>query len=202
MTDSAILATFADWRTVKGRKVLQLIFEVPLEEQAKVLSHLGAPMPMAHIWCGIARVAREGKAGDGAGREPCPSPEGTTLADSSAPAAQYKSPATNSVVSNDAGKAGGEAVPSIAAPPVRRKWKDMPASQRAALIVADPMFQEFFEYLLPGQPKIAMTMTAEEWLKKRCGVERKREIDEGNKRFIGIESQFHAWRQAKQLGAI
>jgi hypothetical protein len=68
LNDAAILATFADWRTVKGRKVLQLVFEVPLEDQAKVLSHLGPPMPMAEIWCGIARiekepVARKGKAG-------------------------------------------------------------------------------------------------------------------------------------------
>lgn len=59
MTDAAILATFADWRTVKGRKVLQLVFEVPLEDQAKVLSHLGPPMPMADIWCGIAKIERE-----------------------------------------------------------------------------------------------------------------------------------------------
>ena len=68
MTKAAILATFADWRTVKGRKVLQLIFEVPLEDQAKVLTHLGAPMPMSEMWCGIARVTQEGKAeGDATG---------------------------------------------------------------------------------------------------------------------------------------
>ena len=57
MTDQAVIqATFSDWRTVKGRKQLQLIFEVPLERQAEVLNMLGAPMPEAEIWCAIARL--------------------------------------------------------------------------------------------------------------------------------------------------
>lgn len=50
----ALSATFSDWRTVKGRKQLQLIFEVPLEQQAEVLQILGAPMPDNPIWVGIA----------------------------------------------------------------------------------------------------------------------------------------------------
>lgn len=50
----AIKATFSDWRTVKGRKALQLVFEVPLEQQAEVLTMLGAPMPDNPLWCGIA----------------------------------------------------------------------------------------------------------------------------------------------------
>lgn len=52
----AILATFSDWRPVKGRKVLQLIFEVPVEQTADVLTKLGAPMPHEDRWCGIALV--------------------------------------------------------------------------------------------------------------------------------------------------
>ena len=41
---------------VKTRKVLTLCFEVPLEQQADVLTILGAPMPDKEIWCGIARL--------------------------------------------------------------------------------------------------------------------------------------------------
>jgi hypothetical protein len=52
----AIKATFADWRTVKSRKMLQLIFEVPLETQAEVLTTLGAPMPDRDIWVALARL--------------------------------------------------------------------------------------------------------------------------------------------------
>ncbi len=53
---AAIRAVFSEWRMVKTRKVLALIFEVPLEQQAEVLTMLGAPMPDAEIWCAIARL--------------------------------------------------------------------------------------------------------------------------------------------------
>lgn len=49
-----VKATFADWRPVKGRKQLQLIFEVPLELTGEVLEMLGAPMPDKETWCAIA----------------------------------------------------------------------------------------------------------------------------------------------------
>jgi hypothetical protein len=57
MTDAAIIqATFAEWRMVKGRKVLQIICEVPLEAQGQVFAALGAPMPDTDSWVAIARL--------------------------------------------------------------------------------------------------------------------------------------------------
>lgn len=53
---AAIKASFSDWRTVKTRKVLQLIFEVPLEGQADVLTYLGTPSVLESKWCGIALI--------------------------------------------------------------------------------------------------------------------------------------------------
>lgn len=50
----AIPARYADWRPVKGRKVLQLILEVPLERQGEVLTMLGAPLPDRDIQVAIA----------------------------------------------------------------------------------------------------------------------------------------------------
>jgi len=44
---------------VKGRKVLQIICEVPLEEQGRVFDALGAPMPDAETWVAIARLRPE-----------------------------------------------------------------------------------------------------------------------------------------------
>ncbi len=58
---AAIKAAFSDWRTVKGRKCLQLIFEVPLEQQGQVLDYLGAPMPDDPKWCGIAKLNPESR---------------------------------------------------------------------------------------------------------------------------------------------
>ena len=56
---AVIKATLSDWRTVKGRKQLQLIFEVPLEQQKEVLTRLGAPDTATPLWCAIALLDPE-----------------------------------------------------------------------------------------------------------------------------------------------
>jgi hypothetical protein len=57
MTDAAIIqAEYVEWKMVKTRKALQLIFEVPLEHQAMVQAALGTPMPDASSPVAIARL--------------------------------------------------------------------------------------------------------------------------------------------------
>jgi len=53
-TPCVVDATFHDWRTVKGRKMLQLVFEIPIEKQGEVLTLLGHPEPSGSKWCMIA----------------------------------------------------------------------------------------------------------------------------------------------------
>jgi len=60
VTKAAFQATFTDWRLIKGRKVVQIVFEVPLEgadEAYRVLD--GMPDPGASVWCAIARLREE-----------------------------------------------------------------------------------------------------------------------------------------------
>ena len=59
MTDApaAIKATFADFRPVKTRKLMQLVFEVPIEQADAALSALGGvPLPDQERWVAIARL--------------------------------------------------------------------------------------------------------------------------------------------------
>ncbi len=57
MADAAIIqAEYVEWKMVKTRKALQLIFEVPLEHQAKVQAALGTPMPDTSSPVAIARL--------------------------------------------------------------------------------------------------------------------------------------------------
>jgi hypothetical protein len=57
MNDTAFQATFASFRLVQGRKVAQLIFEVPIEAADNALSVLGGvPNPEQTRWVGIARI--------------------------------------------------------------------------------------------------------------------------------------------------
>ena len=65
MTDRAVIsATFSEWKMVKTRKTLQLVFEVPLEKQAEVLRVLGTPMPDKEHWCAIAPLVEKPKASE------------------------------------------------------------------------------------------------------------------------------------------
>lgn len=56
MPDVIIAATFSDYRIVKGRQVLQLVFEVPIEAQKATFDALGYVDPKAETWVGIARL--------------------------------------------------------------------------------------------------------------------------------------------------
>ncbi len=57
MADAAIIeAEYVEWKMVKTRKALQLIFEVPLEHQALVQAALGTPMPDTSSPVAIARL--------------------------------------------------------------------------------------------------------------------------------------------------
>ena len=57
---TAIRATYSDLKLVKTRKVLQLIFEVPIEEADNALRVLGGmPRADAETWVAIAPITEE-----------------------------------------------------------------------------------------------------------------------------------------------
>ncbi|NNM75013.1 hypothetical protein [Enterovirga aerilata] len=54
---AAISGTFADFRTVKGRKVAQLVIEIPIEQADAALHALGGvPRPDDPKWVAVARL--------------------------------------------------------------------------------------------------------------------------------------------------
>jgi hypothetical protein len=58
MTDlAAFRAVYADWKLVKTRGVVQVVFELPLEASGQAYDVLGGmPNPGTSVWCGIARL--------------------------------------------------------------------------------------------------------------------------------------------------
>lgn len=56
MTEAVIQATYADYRRVKGRKVLQLVCEVPIEQAPLVHKTFGEPNPDGSLWVAIAKL--------------------------------------------------------------------------------------------------------------------------------------------------
>ena len=54
---AAFKATFSDFRLIKGRKVAQLIFELPIEGCDAALEAMGGvPQPHEERWAAIARI--------------------------------------------------------------------------------------------------------------------------------------------------
>jgi hypothetical protein len=60
MTDAAFKAEYADWKLIRGRKVVQVVFEVPIELSDAAYDVLGGmPNPAVSSWFGIARLNPE-----------------------------------------------------------------------------------------------------------------------------------------------
>lgn len=56
---AAIEAAYSDFKLIKGRKVVQLIFEVPLEKANEAFHVLGGmPNPTSEVWVAVARLAK------------------------------------------------------------------------------------------------------------------------------------------------
>lgn len=54
MTAAAIKATWSSYKHLPTRNCLQLVLEVPLEQQADVFEKLGYPVPGTEKWVGVA----------------------------------------------------------------------------------------------------------------------------------------------------
>ena len=71
----AILATFTDLKPIKGRKVVQVVLEVPMEKADEVLAALGGyPQSDDPQWVGVAPIDTE------ASQKPQEKPKGGKLA--------------------------------------------------------------------------------------------------------------------------
>lgn len=55
MTDAVFKATYANFKNVQGRKVLQIILEVPIEKAHEVLDVLGMPTA-GDTWVAVAKL--------------------------------------------------------------------------------------------------------------------------------------------------
>lgn len=80
MSDTAALSgTFSDFRIVKGRKIAQLVVEIPLEEADRALKILGGvPLPDVERWVAVARLNPERASSNGKTSEFGSENEGST----------------------------------------------------------------------------------------------------------------------------
>lgn len=61
MSAAAFQATYADWRVIKGRKVVSISFEVPIEQADLAYQVVGGmPDPSKSVWFAVARLNQGG----------------------------------------------------------------------------------------------------------------------------------------------
>lgn len=167
-TAAAISGTFADFRMVKGRKVCQLVVEVPIEQADAALRALGGvPQPHVDRWVAIARL-NETPAGAGQDGEASPSgvPEG------SRPAASPSAP--------------------------KKAWHEMPPSQQAAIRCGEEPFWRFLERMnltahLGARVDAAY---AAETVRRLCKVKSRADLDQNTgaaERWNRIDTDYLVW---------
>lgn len=158
---AAIRATFSDLRIVKGRKVAQLVMEIPIEQADHALAVLGGiPRSDKEVWVGIARLDPDKIAASREDGPPCPSGIGTPpeSAESVAPAASK----------------------------TRKPFHELRPSQQAGIRCNDSDFWQWLDTQLaarrivhtaPAEVLTAPEQTAAHVVRQLCGVQSRAELD-------------------------
>jgi hypothetical protein len=88
---AAFRATYTDWKLVRTRSVVQIVFELPVEKADEAYATLGGmPTPGAETWCAIARL-NEGENTGQQAHETSPTPRAAEPDSPTPPPAQSRS---------------------------------------------------------------------------------------------------------------
>jgi hypothetical protein len=204
MSAAAFRATYSDWRLIKGRKVVQIVFELPLELSGSAYDALGGmPNTAAEVWCGIARLDVSKIGGNEVANGEALSLSNPGLASPSIHEGEAAGPSTLAVtLSATTASASRRGEPSPDKPLKERK-PTKPEDRlklKAALLCSAPMFWTYFGERL-GQT-INNAETAATFLRGLCGVTSRREIisnTPAGDKFEQLYSDFTIWRDHPEL---
>lgn len=167
MPPAVFQATYSDWRLVKGRKVVQVVFEIPLEQSNLAYEVLGGmPHPGESVWCAVARLQ-------------------AAAAQRSAPALSPPSPEQGPVPGPLQSPAG----------PGRKSWHELAPSAQAGIRCHDPIFWAFLRES-KSRPEVQGIATAEVAVREICGVE-SRSLFKTDARaaasWLALDDEFTSW---------
>ena len=208
---AAFQATYADWRLVKGRKVCQIILEVPLEAANSVLDVLGGmPDPAQSLWLGVARL-------NGNPELPSPSSHQTSPGNFDAtggvspplPGTDGRKPGTQSrsgravEKSTEEGSPGGTASKSSAAggsPAQPRSWSSMSPAQQAGIRCNEPPFHLFLaeRYAV----NIRGSIDAVAFVRAHCRVASRADMNADHSAALlwrQLDSEFSTWKHHPEM---
>ena len=72
---AAFQAVYTDWKLIRGRKVVQIVLELPIEGSDAAYQALGGmPNPAESAWCAVARLVQGGAGTDAEANKPAAAP--------------------------------------------------------------------------------------------------------------------------------
>lgn len=185
-----IRADYSNWRPVAGRKVLQLILEVPIEQTADVMEKLGFPLPGESKWVAVALLENGKPASESEGGilNQTPKPSGGT------DAREIRIGSVPSPTSAITAKAGTSEIHNKE----RKPFASLPLSQQAAIRCSDPEFRKFLARNSQAFLMFDTDMAADE-VRSFCGVGSRRELDieentASRRLWAELDGEYQAWR--------
>jgi hypothetical protein len=171
MTAAAFQATYSDWRIVKGRKVVQVVFELPLEQADTAYQVLGGMPIAAHeVWCGIARL-KQGKEGD-------------AIAGVVSPPSPVVTPPRSTLTRAPSGAD-------------KRPFAEMPLPQQAGMLSQDRAFRLFlaekFDMPIPDPDEAA------DVIRHHCKIKSRADIKSDNVGWSELVLGYQVWKRAAEI---
>jgi hypothetical protein len=205
MTAAAFQATFSNLRIVGGRKVCQLIFEVPIEGTNQALEVLGGiPDPSKSVWVAVARL----------------DPSMAAKAEGTCQGARLQTPAASESLAQNTGEApepstlAAEMIASASASPrgepvakSKTAFRDMRLPNQAGIMCNTKSFQKFMAERAGYQHGFEPEATPEgaaEYVRSYCGVKSRadiRPLTPSGDRWLKLFDEYKAWLHAPECAA-
>lgn len=172
MTAAVFKACYAEWRVIKTRATVQLVFEIPIERADEAYQVLGGMPIAAHeIWCGIARL-------------------GSELPQRAPPAAVEAAPRPAPTLSN--APAGTDEK--------RRPFNTLPYSTQAGIRCGEPVFRMFLRVMCGVST--SNSDEAADFVRAHCDVNSRADIKPGTEAesaWLELERWFDAWKTRERV---
>lgn len=175
MTEAAFKACYSEWRMIKTRATVQLVFEIPIEQADAAYQALGGmPIAAKEVWCAIARMIEP------VSRQLPPAAENK-------PGAENPSPPSPTPLRADK---------------IRQKWATMPYAKQVVLRGQEPIFWAFLREMCAK--KVSSEEEAAQAVREICCVNSRADIKpetEAETYWLDLEKWFDAWKVSDRVSA-
>jgi hypothetical protein len=176
MTAAAFKASYAEWKVIKTRACVQLVFELPIEKADEAYQALGGmPIAAREVWCAIARLEEKGLVQYGQIK---------------AAVSETTQPPSPTVSRIGAGEAE------------RRKFSDMSPAQQAGILCNERPFQLFLSEKfghLSEDAAYENESEAADCVRELCNVKSRADLTADNAEWLSLVLAYRLWQREPEF---